>query len=874
MKDMIQTFSSDDIREIFLTFFEGEDHRRISASSLLPKDDPTLLFVNSGMAPLKPYFTGAKKAPYSDLCNVQPCIRTIDIDDVGDRHHLTFFEMLGSWSIGGYFKERAVELAFKLLIERFGFPLDKVYVTVYKGNESLGLPPDHETAQAWERVGIPKDQIIYLGEDNFWGPAGETGPCGPCTEMFFDTGEEHGPTYEPGGYFDDKKRYIEVWNAGVFMQFDKKADGTFGKLPFYSVDTGSGLERMALVLQNKSSVYETDLLVDLFDAVKSQLGSHVSEEACRIITDHVRASCFILSEGVLPGNEGRSYIPRRLIRKCVTVVERSGVSKLDYKGLIDIVVKKFGAHYPLLVQNRASITEAIIKETEDFQRVIGKGLERLAQLCEKPAPFSVSGKDAFELFATYGLPIEITREVLQERGVRVDEQGYDAEFAHHQSISRGKSNRKGPQWLNDATVVEALLNGRTSKFVGYQTMECDANILALAKDGKGIGVAEQGDQVEVLTDATPFYAESGGQVGDSGEIRSASALLRVEDTQKLAGVHSHRARVIEGVVKPGDKAKLVVDQSPRRFTMANHSATHLLHAALRSILGEHVKQKGSHVDSERLRFDFTHPKKVTPEELRQIEQYVNLWIRNNYTAETTVTSYQKAVAAGALAFFGESYGEKVRMIRFGDASIELCGGTHVSATGDIGAFRIVSESGVASGVRRIVAVSGGVATDYSLRQDELLHSVAQMLKVRPEDLPNKIVTLLKNKEKPKPQANETISLEGHTKTLPDGFKFIAARVVADPSVLGDEACRLADSIDGAVVLASEINGNVRMAVAVSKSKRDQCQASKLLQSLAPMVNGKGGGNPRLARGGGDDANGISKMIEEVPNVLQQIKGIT
>lgn len=869
---MIQTLSSLEIREVFLTFFEENNHHRIKGSSVIPKDDPTLLFINSGMAPLKSYFMGAKKPPYPDLCNIQPCIRTIDIDDVGDRHHLTYFDMLGSWSIDNYFKERAVELAFRLLIERFGLPLEKVFVTVYKGDESLGLPPDDETAQAWERVGIPKDQIVYLGQDNFWGPAGETGPCGPCTEMFFDTGEEFGPTYVPGGYFDDKKRYIEIWNAGVFMQFDKKTDGTYGKLPFYSVDTGSGLERMALVLQGKNSVYETDILASLFDGVKSQVGNNISEEGCRIITDHVRASCFILSEGVLPGNEGRSYIPRRLIRKCVTLVERNGISGFNYKDLIDIVVQQFGPHSPLLEQNRKVITEVFLKETEDFQRVIGNGLDRLEQLCNKPAPFSVSGKDAFELFATYGLPIEITREVLQERGGNIDEQAYEAEYTKHQTISRGQLGSKSSQWLNDASVVEGLLNGRNSEFVGYHSMESDAKVLVLAKGGEGVDEAKKGDEIEVLVDFTPFYAESGGQAGDSGWIRSANATLQVNDTQKLAGIHSHRALVTEGVIATGDKVKLSVKESRRYSIMANHSATHLLHTALREVLGAHVQQKGSHVDAERLRFDFTHSGKLTPEELQQVEKCVNLWIRKNYVTETTVTSYNDAVKAGALAFFGESYGDEVRMVRFGDASVELCGGTHVHATGDIGSVRLVSEGSVASGVRRIVAISGDAATNYSLEQDEILHNIAQMLKVQPKELAEKIISLTKNKEKSKSPVHDHIDAEVDIKSLPNGFKFLALQVDTDPKILGDEACRLADSINGAAVLVSESKGDVRMVVAVSKGNREQCPASKLLEILAPVVKGKGGGSPRLARGGGKDAKAIPRLIEQVPTVLQEMMG--
>jgi len=872
MMPIMKNLSSNQIREIFLNYFESEGHLRIQGSSLLPENDPTLLFINSGMAPLKPYFTGAKKPPSPDLCNLQPCIRTRDIDDVGDRHHLTFFEMLGSWSIGHYFKERAVELAYGLLVNRFSFPIDKIYVTVYSGDPALGLEPDHETAKAWERVGIPREQIVYLGEDNFWGPAGETGPCGPCTEMFFDTGDAFGPRYEPGGYFDSKKRYIEVWNAGVFMQFDKKADGTFDRLPFQSVDTGSGLERLALVLQGVQSVYETDLFKDLMAAVKQQAAGKLSEEGCRIISDHVRASCFILSEGILPGNEGRAYIPRRLIRKCVTVVAHAGIDDFDYSMLVDVVVNRFGSHYPMLVQHRETVTNALLRETREFGKVIGRGLDRLEQLCDRPTPFTISGKDAFDLFATFGLPIEITREFLNERGGSIDEEGYAAEYRRHQEVSRAIAEAETKEWVSDARTVERLLQGRVSDFVGYEMMDCDATVLALVQLGHSVDEATEGSRVEVLTTRTPFYAESGGQVGDHGEIcGQGGAVLRVLDTQKIADTNLHRAEVVKGTLRRGESVRMQVDENIRRATMANHSATHLMHAALREILGTHVRQAGSLVDAERLRFDFDHMQKTTPEQLQTIEQRVNQLVRENHVRETITTTYAKAVDAGALAFFGESYGENVRMVRFGTASAELCGGTHVTATGEIGLFRIVSESSIASGVRRIVALTAAAAVHYTQEQDQLIRQIAGQLKVPAPDLPAKVAQLINKGIGAKhgtaaPQLR--IDTKSKARTLPGGLRFIAERMDASAEVLSEEALRVAAEIGGVVLLAGEAEGKAVLVVAVSKDKAARYNANSLLKLLLPYIDGKGGGSAHLARGGGANAAGIAALLTNASQHLE------
>jgi alanyl-tRNA synthetase len=509
--------ASTEIRETFLRFFEERGHLRIRGASLLPKNDPTLLYINSGMAPLKRYFTGEERPPHPDLCNIQPCIRTKDIDDVGDRHHLTFFEMLGSWSINHYFKQHAVELAYELLVERFGFPAERLYATVYGGDPDLNLPPDDESVAAWERVGLARNHIVVLGEDNFWGPAGDTGPCGPCTEVFFDTGDEHGPPYREGGHFDTKARYIEIWNAGVFMEYDKHAEGVYAKLPFRSVDTGSGLERMSMVLNALESVYETDLVEPLMQYIADQLPNpSVSLATRRRIADHMRASAFILAEGVIPSNEGRGYIPRRLIRKCSALVFREGAA-FDYRGLIDLVIERFGGLYARLKEKRRQIHEAFANERTDFEQVIDRGLRRLDALSEK-RPFLVSGKDAFALFSTFGMPYDLIRDFVADREGKIDEAGYLQEFRTHQEVSRVSRKAADVASAELAELYQTLsAQIPVVEFVGYETLTSAARILAMvdtrSSGPRRLREATHGEEIEVILDRTPAYAKAGGQVG-------------------------------------------------------------------------------------------------------------------------------------------------------------------------------------------------------------------------------------------------------------------------------------------------------------------------------------------------------------------------
>lgn len=870
---MNKKLSSEAIARIFLDFFEEYDHLRIEGASLIPKNDPTLLFINSGMAPLKKYFVGEERPPKPDLCNVQPCIRTIDIDDVGDRHHLTLFEMLGSWSIDHYFKERAVELAFELLVERYGFPASHLYASVYRGNPSINLPPDDESAKAWEKVGLPNDHIVFLGQDNFWGPAGETGPCGPCTEVFFDTGEEHGPAYRPGEHFDSDSRYIEIWNAGVFMEFNKTADGSFVPLPFKSVDTGSGLERMGMALNGHETVYEVDVLRAVMESVRQQFGASDRQvRAARIMTDHLRASFFILAEGVLPSNEGRGYIPRRLIRKCLALAKQAGAADFGYRELLHQIADQFAGRYPHVDAHRQRAIQAFLREKEKFDHVVSRGLDRLEALCSQSSPH-LSGADAFQLFATYGLPVELIREFVREREGSFDEAEFAAEFQKHQEVSRvEKASGDGHVGLSDLDVPSLLPEGAPTDFVGYEKTEGRGTILGLIRGDHAVESAEAGAEVDVVVDSTPFYAEAGGQVGDQGVMETSDgAVVRVEDCVKdEAGFYLHRACVQEGEIRRGDSVLLKVDADRRLKIKANHSATHLLQSALRELLGKHVRQRGSLVDDHKLRFDFDHPSRVEPDEIAAIERRVNQNVRANFPAGTSVSGYREAVDQGVLAFFGDTYGERVRVVRFGSVSAELCGGTHVDSTGEIGLFRVVSEGSIAGGIRRITAITGDQAVAHDQHQDQLLRSLASRLGVGVESLPERIEKLMDNAAKASKAepAKVELSLDDHTRELPGGVQCLCARVDETPDVLRKIIFEALARV-GVACLVSVQEDKVRVALAVNDSLSDKLDANRLLRDALPLVDGKGGGNRTFAQGGGHNPAGVDKLVAEFPSIVQR-----
>jgi alanyl-tRNA synthetase len=831
----VPTMDADTIRETFLQFFERRGHRRIDGASLVPVGDPTLLFVNSGMAPLKKYFTGEKVPPAPDLCDVQGCVRTTDIDDVGDRHHITFFEMLGSWSIGGYFKDRAVELAYELLTGDFGLDPRRLYVTVFGGDAGLGLPPDEESARAWERVGVPRDHVVALpAEDNFWGPAGTSGPCGPCTEVFLDTGEEFGPAYVPGGVFDTTSRYVEIWNAGVFMRFDKGLDGVLRPLPFASVDTGSGLERMELALNGLGSVYETSVLAPLVA---------------------------IMSDGVRPGNEGREYVPRRLIRRCVTLAMSRHHDRLDFEPIVAAVVRSLGHVYPHFTAERSSVLAAIAGEGAEFGRTVRRGLDRLDKVIDRHG--HVSGADAFDLFATYGLPVEITRDLAVERGVRLDREEFDVALDRHRARSRGTAaGRAGRRIETDDVLPAAVTSRPATEFLGYDTLSAEATVLTLFAGGTTVDQVEAGTDADMIVDRTPFYGEGGGQAGDRGTVRGPDGSAgEVTDTVVHgSGGHLHRVRVGSGRLRVGDVVSLTVDGASRVMTAANHTATHLLNAALRSVLGPHVRQAGSLVEPRRLRFDFTHPAALTPGELTTVERLVNEWVLADAPRRVDVMAPEEARASGAVALEGEDYGPAVRVLSFGGFSRELCGGTHVDRTGRLGSFRVVSEQGVAAGVRRVVAVTRQRAVDHTLEQASALTEVAASLRTSPKDVVSAARRLAEAARTPR-AAEEAVTVAGARETVVNDVPVVLAPADGTAAGLRRAAERAAEEYGRVALLWSASGEKKTLVVSVPAVLGDRVRADELLRTALRRLGGGGGGNARIAQGGLTAAPTAESLID-------------
>ncbi len=849
---MNRTVTSEDVRASFLQHFLSNGHARIEGSSLIPHNDPTLLFINSGMAPLKPYFTGQQRPPQSDLCNVQPCLRTKDIDDVGDRHHLTFFEMLGSWSINNYFKQQAIDLAYGLLTDGFGFDSERLFVSVFAGDSALGLAPDEESAQHWEAVGIPRDRIVAMGAaDNFWGPAGDTGPCGPCTEVFYDFGPEYGDAYRVGDVFDTTSRYIEIWNAGVFMQFDKRRDGSFDSLPFVSVDTGAGIERLTMAINEMATVYETDLLEPLVGLAQELLGdSGEAQDHHRLLADHMRAATFILSEGVRPSNEGRGYVPRRLLRKCIAVAKQHSTgSSFDLRAMASAVVGLMSDHYPQLRSQQNSVLELLSAEERDFSRAVERGLDHLAVVLDSGEAM-ISGKEAFNLFATYGLPLEITRDFAAQRGVSVDQNAFLTEFEAHQRASRARDKSEANK-LSPTDPLPDLPLPSGNQFVGYDSVSTSAEVVAIFASGERTAEATPGQHVEVLLDTTPFYAEGGGQVGDRGLLTVGDDVqVLVNNTTKHAsGYHVHGSEIVRGVLREGAIVLAEVDNAVRRKTAANHSATHLLNAALRQVLGSHVRQAGSLVDAERLRFDFTNPQALTTEQQFEIERIVNEAVLAALPRSTDVLAQTEARETGAVFLENEDYGDSVRVVRFGDASVEFCGGTHVDVTSDIGLFRIVSEQAVAAGVRRINAMTREGAVALTLERDRLLMAAAGLLKVSPANLPERLEQLTSRVKaaSTKQKGNASAIDLAVDKSGPVAS---AGALVDDDVDIRSVAQREAERLTAVVALMSEESGKTRVVVAVPAALADAADARDVLAGLVHEMSGSGGGSPRVAQGGG------------------------
>lgn len=850
--------SSKEIRDKFLEFFKENGHMELSDSSIIPKNDPTLLFINSGMAPLKDYFTGAAKPPCKRLCDVQTCIRTIDIDSIGDKHHLTSFQMLGSWSIGDYFKEKAIYFAYTLLTERIKLPKEKIYVSVFSGDEELGIPFDSEAYECWKKVGVAEDHIVKCGrEDNFWGPTSETGPCGPCTEMFFDTGD--GEEYIPGGNFDTT-RYIEIWNAGVFMQFSKNADGNFSKLAFNSVDTGAGLERLAMVIGGYSSVYETDLLAPIREKIIAQLDSKdaLSEREILILTDHLRTTSIILSEKVAPSNEGRGYTPRKLIRRCMMITQKNKVYNFNFSKVLDFILTEYKDIFPHFEENHDVVIKAFEKEYEQFNKVLKSGLERL----ETIKGDLISDEDAFELVTTYGLPFDIIKQYAEEKSLKIDEEGFKNKIEIHKEKSRNISAGAKGGSLNK---MFSLLSGvPTTEFTGYENHSCEATIIKVIDGEELTEKALEGQNVGVVFDKSCFYAESGGQCADTGVISGENFKLKVNDVKKSNdGVFVHFCEVESGEIKLGDKAFLQIDEQKRMETECNHTAVHLLHSALRKIFGENVHQAGSKVESKKLRFDFNYENAIKDEEIAKIEEIVNESIRSNIKRNVEIKSLSEAVSSGAMALFESKYKDEVRVVCFGDVSKELCGGTHTSRTGNIGLFIILSAEGIGKGVKRITALTGGEALNYVQGKIRELSEISKIFKVKPENLIEKIKKEAFKKDSKSEKTEKADLTKAEIFDLKGGFKLAVAKISEPGKKLSNEIVKAAENLGGVFAcICGEDKKQVMIAVA--NRAQNEFKANEILNDLMQHVNGKGGGNKKLATGG--TSASASDIAEKLKNI--------
>ncbi|HEO8482278.1 alanine--tRNA ligase [Stenotrophomonas maltophilia] len=868
-------FTTSQIRSDFLEFFKGKGHTIVPSAPLVPGNDPTLLFTNSGMVQFKDVFLGAEKRSYVRAADVQRCLRAggkhNDLDQVGytARHH-TFFEMLGNWSFGDYFKKDAIAWAWELLTQVWKLPAERLLVTVYQ--------TDDEAYALWrDMVGVPEERIVRIGDnkgapfasDNFWQMA-DTGPCGPCTEIFYDHGD-HIAGGPPGSPDEDGDRFIEIWNL-VFMQFDRQPDGTLVPLPAPCVDTGMGLERLAAILQHVHTNYEIDLFQALIRKASELTGTaDLENKSLRVIADHIRACSFLIVDGVLPSNEGRGYVLRRIIRRALRHGWMLGVRQPFFSKLVPTLVEQMGEAYPELPAAVDTVTRALQAEEERFAETLDAGMKIFEDVAGKASNGVIPGVDAFRLYDTYGFPLDLTQDIARERDLTVDIAGFDAAMEQQRETARAAGKFGGGVTL-PAELVATL---SPTVFLGYDRLQADGlTVLALLKDGRPVQSADAGDAVIVITNQTPFYAESGGQVGDTGVLTGNGVRLVVEDTQKFAGqFHGHVGTLSEGGLKVGDVLSGQVDGERRGATILNHSATHLLHAALREVLGTHVQQKGSLVAPDRLRFDFSHFQPISAEELAVIERKVNQQVRANNAAEVHNMGMQEALDFGAMALFGEKYGEHVRVLKMGDYSTELCGGTHVNRTGDIGLFKITSEGGVSAGVRRIEAVTGQGALDYVDAEEARLAEAADLLGGSAADVVEKIRALGQRQKqlereldavKAKVAAGATADLSGQAVEVA-GVKVLAARLEGfDAKALRDAMDRLKQQLgDAVIVLAGAQDGKAALVAGVNGSAMGKVKAGELLSHIAGQIGGKGGGRPDLAQGGGEDGPALATALAAV-----------
>ncbi|MBS6741109.1 alanyl-tRNA synthetase [Enterobacter sp. NFR05] len=866
--------STAEIRQAFLDFFHSKGHQVVASSSLVPNNDPTLLFTNAGMNQFKDVFLGLDKRNYSRATTAQRCVRAggkhNDLENVGytARHH-TFFEMLGNFSFGDYFKHDAIQYAWELLTgdNWFKLPKERLWVTVYE--------TDDEAYEIWEKeVGIPRERIIRIGDnkgapyasDNFW-QMGDTGPCGPCTEIFYDHGDHiwGGP---PGSPEEDGDRYIEIWNI-VFMQFNRQADGTMEPLPKPSVDTGMGLERITAVLQHVNSNYEIDLFSKLIKAVADVTGAtDLSNKSLRVIADHIRSCAFLIADGVIPSNENRGYVLRRIIRRAIRHGNMLGAKDTFFYKLVGPLLDVMGSAGEELKRQQAQVEQVLKTEEEQFARTLERGLALLDEELAKLKGDTLDGETAFRLYDTYGFPVDLTADVCRERNLKVDEKGFEAAMEEQRRRAR-ESSGFGADY-NAMIRVDG-----SSEFKGYDHLELTGKVTALFVDGKAVNEVNAGQDAVVILDQTPFYAESGGQVGDKGELKGNGFTFTVNDTQKYGQAIGHLGRVATGSLKVGDGVKAEVDEARRLRIRLNHSATHLMHAALRDVLGTHVAQKGSLVNDKALRFDFSHFEAMKPSEIRAVEDLVNAQIRRNLPIETNIMDIDAAKASGAMALFGEKYDDRVRVLRMGDFSTELCGGTHASRTGDIGLFRIVSESGTAAGVRRIEAVTGEGAIAALHAQSDQLQDIAQLLKGDSANLGDKVRSALERtrqleKElqqlKEQQAAQESASLTGKAEDI-NGVKLLVSVLEGvEPKMLRTMVDDLKNQLGSAViVLATVAEGKVSLIAGVSKDVTDRVKAGELVGMVAQQVGGKGGGRPDMAQAGGTD-------VAALPAAMASVKG--
>ncbi|HEC16967.1 MAG TPA: alanine--tRNA ligase [Sedimenticola sp.] len=871
--------SSAELRQAFLDFFAGRGHEIVPSSSLVPHDDPTLLFTNAGMVQFKDVFLGRDKRPYTRAASSQRCVRAggkhNDLENVGytARHH-TFFEMLGNFSFGDYFKREAIQYAWDFLTKELALPPERLWITVYR--------EDQEAADIWLReIGVDPARFTRIGDkpgggryesDNFWA-MGDTGPCGPCSEIFYDHGPEI-PGGPPGTPEEDGDRYIEIWNL-VFMQYNRDADGNMTPLPRPSVDTGMGLERLAAVLQGVHNNYDIDLFRHLIEAAARLAGADDLENtSLRVIADHIRACAFLVTDGVVPSNEGRGYVLRRIIRRAIRHGHKLGLREPFFCKLVGPLCEVMGDACPELVEARPRVERTLRQEEVRFAETLDHGMALLEEAIAGLEGDTIPGETVFKLYDTYGFPVDLTADIARERGLSIDMAGFEREMEAQRARARAASQFGADQ------SVQMALEGETD-FTGYERLEDEATVIALYRDGEPVDALEKGEEGMVILDRTPFYAESGGQVGDRGLLTAdGDTVFRVADTRKQGGdVYGHIGRLEAGVLHMGDRVCARVDEDARRATAIHHSATHLLHAALRRVLGEHVTQKGSLVEQNRLRFDFSHSEPLSREQLQAIEDMVNAQIRENHVVETRLMSLEDARASGAMALFGEKYGDQVRVLRMGDFSTELCGGTHAKASGDIGLFKITAETGIASGVRRIEGVAGERAIEWVKAGEQRLQRIAEMLKAGRNDLDDKVAQLV---ERNRGLEKELEQLKGRLASAAGtdlagaavdvgGVKVLAAKLDgADPKSLRDTLDQLKNKLGSAViVLAAVKDGKVSLVAGVTPDQTGRMKAGDLIRAVAEKIGGKGGGRPDMAQAGGNRPEALAEALALVEDWVRE-----